>query len=61
MCKYKLSELLKDNRIIEEIKRHQWFESEKQGNDIGFDNAANDWYKRFANEWLKYHHFQSSV
>lgn len=60
MCRYKLSELLKDQRIIEEIKRHQWFESEKQGHDIGFDNAAHDWYKRFANEWLKYHHLQSS-
>ncbi|MDP8264531.1 MAG: DUF4032 domain-containing protein [Candidatus Aceula lacicola] len=55
MCKIPLEELLKDKRVVEEIQRHQWFESEKKGRDIGFNAAAKDWHKRFAQEWLKYH------
>ncbi len=58
MCKFTLEELLKDKRVVEEIQRHQWFESEKRGQDVGFEAAANEWYKRFANEWLKYHDFR---
>ncbi len=60
MCKIPFKKLLKDKNVVEEIQRHQWFESEKKGHDIGFDVAAADWYKRFANEWLKYHDFQAS-
>lgn len=55
MCKYPLEQLLKDRRVIEEIERHRWFEGEKQGKDIGFQPAAQDWYDRYANEWLRYH------
>lgn len=58
MCKYTIDQLLKDKRVIEEIERHRWFESEKKGDDIGFDFAAKEWYKKFANEWLKYHDFK---
>lgn len=47
-------ELLKDKRVVEEINRHLWIESEKAGHDIGFENAANDWLKRFSAEWVKY-------
>ena len=36
-------ELLKDRRVVEEINRHLWIESEKAGYDIGFDKAASDW------------------
>ena len=61
MCRFKLDELLKDERVIDEIQRHRWFESEKQGEDIGFTRAANDWYKRFATEWLKYHALQGAA
>ena len=59
MCKYPLEQLLKDKRIVEEIERHRWFEGEKKGKDVGFKVAAEDWYNRYANEWLKYHHFES--
>jgi hypothetical protein len=52
--KYDPKELLKDKRVIEEINRHLWIESEKAGHDIGFDRAAEDWLKRFSAEWVKY-------
>ena len=32
-------------RIIQE---HKWLESEKQGRDIGFENAVEDWLFRFG-------------
>lgn len=48
-------ELLKDKRVIEEISRHLWIESEKAGYDIGFEKAADDWLKRFSGEWMNYH------
>ena len=47
-------ELLKDERVVGEIKRHLWIESEKAGHDIGFEKAAEDWLKRYSAEWLKY-------
>ena len=46
-------ELLKDKRVIAEIERHKWFESQKAGCDIGFEKASKDWIARFSNEWLK--------
>ncbi len=51
----KNSELLKDERVKEEIGRHRWIESEKSGMDIGFDKAAADWLNRFSDAWLKVH------
>ncbi|MCA9408580.1 MAG: hypothetical protein H6755_01110 [Candidatus Omnitrophica bacterium] len=47
--------LLKDRKVVEEINRHLWIESEKAGHDIGFDNAAADWLERFSKAWLEYH------
>ena len=47
--------LLNDHRVIEEINRHLWFESEKAGYDIGFDKAKEDWLKRFSKAWMSYH------
>lgn len=61
MCKIPLEELLKDKRVVEEIQRHQWFESEKNGCDVGFESAAKDWHKKFAREWLKYHDLQNAT
>jgi len=55
MIKSGSRELLKDKRVIEEINRHLWIESEKAGYDIGFEKAAEDWLKRFSGEWVKYH------
>ena len=46
--------LLSDKRVIDEIKRHLWIESEKAGYDIGFDQAKEDWLKKFSSVWLNY-------
>ncbi|MDO8580509.1 MAG: hypothetical protein Q7S13_03420 [Candidatus Omnitrophota bacterium] len=48
-------EFLEDNRVIEEIKRHLWIESEKAGHDIGFDKAKQDWFEKFAKAWMEGH------
>ncbi len=47
--------LLSDKRIVAEIDRHLWIESEKAGYDIGFDAAKVDWLKRFSKAWIEYH------
>lgn len=47
--------LLKDKKVLEEISRHQWIESEKAGRDIGFDRAAEEWLVKFSKEWMDYH------
>ena len=48
-------DLLKDKRVIEEVHRHLWIESERAGQDIGFDNAAQDWLAKFSKAWMDYH------
>ena len=55
MKELKNSELLKDQRVIDEIQRHLWIESEKAGRDIGFENAAADWLERFSKTWINHH------
>ncbi len=40
---------------MEEIQRHLWIESEKAGQDIGFERAKEDWLKRFSVTWMEYH------
>ena len=47
--------LLSDRRVVEEIQRHLWIESEKAGYDIGFDKAKDDWLKNFSRAWMQYH------
>lgn len=47
--------LLRNKKVVEEINRHQWIESERAGHDIGFDNAAADWLERFSKTWMEYH------
>lgn len=47
--------LLRDKRVLAEIDRHLWIESEKSGNDIGFDTAKEDWLSRFSKAWMGYH------
>lgn len=47
--------LLRNKKVVEEIRRHLWIESEKAGCDIGFDRAAEDWMVRFSKAWLDYH------
>ena len=47
--------LLRNKRVIEEINRHKWLESEIAGYDIGFEAAAEDWLKKHAGVWVAYH------
>ncbi len=36
----------------EEVMRHKWFESEKNGYDIGFERALTDWRVKHRSKWL---------
>jgi len=47
--------LLNNRKVIEEIHRHLWIESEKAGYDIGLNKAAQDWLKNFSKAWMRYH------
>lgn len=49
------AKLLKDRRVLDEIRRHLWIESERAGYDIGFDRAAQDWLENFSKAWMQYH------
>jgi len=49
------SRLLEDQKVIEEVTRHQWIESEKAGFNIGYDKASKDWLEKFSKAWMKYH------
>ncbi|MCX5712774.1 MAG: hypothetical protein NTY47_06935 [Candidatus Omnitrophica bacterium] len=42
-----------DPRILEEIDKHKWIESQKAGRDIGFETAAEDWMIKHGAEWSK--------
>jgi hypothetical protein len=37
----------------EEILKHKWIESEKQGYDIGFEKALTSWVKNHRKGWLE--------
>ena len=37
----------------EEILKHKWIESEKQGHDIGFERALTDWIMKHRAKWRK--------
>ena len=47
--------LLRNKRVIAEINRHKWLESEIAGYDVGFEAAAEDWLKNYAEAWVNYH------
>ena len=47
--------LLRNRKVIAEINRHKWLESEIAGYDIGFEAAAEDWLRKHASAWIKYH------
>ena len=53
MVKMMNADLLKDQKVIQEIERHKWFESEKAGFDIGFEKAAEDWLNRYSEKWMQ--------
>ncbi|OHE75551.1 MAG: hypothetical protein A3F67_01715 [Verrucomicrobia bacterium RIFCSPHIGHO2_12_FULL_41_10] len=35
----------------QQILRHKWLESEKQGKDIGYEQAMLDWVLKFRSDW----------
>ena len=37
----------------EEILKHKWIESEKEGKDIGFERALLDWIRNHRENWRK--------
>lgn len=47
--------LLKNKKVVEEINRHRWIESEKAGHDIGFERASSEWLENFSKAWMEYH------
>jgi len=49
-----LRALLKDKRIVEEINKHLWIESQKAGYSIGIERATDEWLRLYAEGWLKY-------
>ena len=48
-------DLLKDKRVIEEIHRHLWIESQKAGYNIGVERATDEWLRLYADGWMRYH------
>lgn len=37
-----------------EILKHKWIESEKAGNDIGFEKALLDWIQKHRTSWRNF-------
>jgi len=50
-----LRELLKDRRVVDEINKHLWIESQKAGYSIGIERATDEWLRLYAVGWIKYH------
>ena len=57
------NELLKNSSLLreflavrEEILKHKWIESEKEGRDIGFERALTDWIIKHRPTWRKCRH-----
>jgi hypothetical protein len=38
--------------LKKEIEKHKWIESEKKGNDIGFEKALTDWVTKHRIGWV---------
>ena len=49
-----LKELLKDRRVMDEVHKHLWIESQKAGYSIGLERASDEWLSLYAMGWLKY-------
>ena len=49
-----LRELLKDKKVVEEINKHLWIESQKAGYSIGIERATDEWLLLYAEGWLRY-------
>ncbi|MCK5580722.1 MAG: PilZ domain-containing protein [Candidatus Omnitrophica bacterium] len=45
---------LKDKNALNEIRKHKWLESEKNGYEVGFATAAFDWIRLYGQPWLAF-------
>lgn len=50
-----LADLLKDKRVAEEIHKHLWIESQKEGYSIGIERATDEWLNHHGLNWMRYH------
>ena len=50
-----VKELLKDKRVIDEINKHLWIESQKAGYNIGVERATDEWLRLYADGWMRFH------
>jgi hypothetical protein len=50
-------EIMAERREIEE---HKWLESEKAGEDIGFEKAQFSWVRHHRTKWLKFRKSRST-
>jgi len=39
--------------LKEEVNKHKWYESEKQGRDVGFVWAMMDWTLKYKTKWIQ--------
>ena len=49
-----LRDLLKDKRVVDEINKHLWIESQKSGYSIGIERATDEWLRLYAEGWMRY-------
>ncbi len=42
-------------KVEEDVNLHKWFQSEKQGQDVGWDSALVDWTIRIAERFYREH------
>ncbi|OGX33758.1 MAG: hypothetical protein A2787_07845 [Omnitrophica WOR_2 bacterium RIFCSPHIGHO2_01_FULL_48_9] len=45
---------LKDELAVLEIRKHQWIESQKQSQELGFATAAVDWINKYGQAWKQF-------
>ena len=48
-------ELLEDKRVIDEINKHLWIESQKVGYSIGIERATDEWLRLYGIDWVRFH------
>ena len=58
ICKEEMNKILENSALYkeflrerEEILKHKWIESEKVGQDIGFEKALLDWVFNHREKW----------
>ena len=55
------SVLLQDKDIVSEINKYKWLESERLGQDIGFERASKEWINSYAEKYFIRHPNKTSL